>query len=157
MHGAVLVPGPRRDVLWLDDNLAMRWANFDDLWLWPDPHTGVGGASTFLGGTFRSPPAAVAIGISRLEVFGLGTDYALLHKTYLDQQGVGSWSAQWEILGGDLTSTPVVVSTAADRLDIFALGPDQGMLHRRRTGAAWSGWEELGGCFTSARSFRPHH
>jgi hypothetical protein len=155
MRGVVLVPGPRKDVLWLDENLAMRWAYFDDLLLWPDPRTGGGGGSTLLGGSFRSPPTAVAIGLDRVEVFGLGTDYALLHKTYLDQQDVGTWSANWENLGGDLTSTPVVVSTAADRLDIFALGPDQGMLHRRRTGAAWSAWEELGGCFTSAPAILP--
>ena len=150
MRGVVMVPGPRSDVLWLDENLAMRWASFGDLWFWPDPSTEVPGASTLLGGRFRSPPAAVAIGLNQLEVFGVGADNALWHKSYLDHEGVGSWSAEWEILGGDLTSTPVVVSTTEDRLDIFVLGPDQGMLHRRRTGGAWSAWEELGGCFTSA-------
>ena len=75
-----------------------------------------------------------------MEAFGLGTDYALYHKSYnvqADPAG-NNWSPAWENLGGDLTSTPVVVSPAADRVDIFALGPDQGMLHRMRTGTAWS-------------------
>jgi hypothetical protein len=148
MRGVVLVPGARSDVLWLDENLAMNYATFNDLGVWPEhPAEGVTPAQ-FLGGTFASPPAAVALGADRLEVFGLGTDYVLYHKSF---NALGNqWSASWENLGGDLTSTPVAVSTAADRVDIFALGPDQGMLRRTRTGNVWSAWEELGGCFTSA-------
>jgi len=76
-----MVPGPRSDVLWLDDNLTMNWSTFDDLWAWPSADVAPSGVHANLGGSFRSPPAAVAIGDS-LEVFGLGADYALWHKSY---------------------------------------------------------------------------
>ena len=151
MRGVVLVPGEPSSVLWLDQDLAMIYAPFSDLQDWPDPSDASSvppGKSTNLGGRFASPQPGVQIGADHLEVFGVGTDYALRHKSFDRQPGGDGWSAEWEILGGDLTSTPVA-STTADRLDIFALGPDQGMLHTRRTGTTWSAWEELGGCFTS--------
>jgi hypothetical protein len=157
MRGVVLVPSDRSDVLWLDRDLAMNYTTFGDLEVWPaNPVEGTG-VFEHLGGTFASPPAAVALGADRLEVFGLGTDYALYHKSYNAQaDAMGNhWSAAWENLGGDLTSTPVAVSTAANRVDVFALGPDQGMLQRTRTGTAWSAWKELGGCFTSAPAVLP--
>lgn len=151
MRGVVLVPSNRSDILWLDENLAMNytdWNNIDGAW--PTDPTAPGVFDN-LGGIFTSPPAAAALGADRLEVFGLGTDYALYHKSYnaqADAKG-NHWSPAWENLGGDFTSTPVAISPANDRVDVFGLGPDQGMLHRTRTGTVWSAWEELGGCFTS--------
>jgi hypothetical protein len=151
MRGVVLVPGEPSSVLWLNQDLAMIYASFSDLQDWPDPSdlSVPPGISTNLGGRFASPPVGVQVGADHLEVFGVGTDYALRHKSFDRQPGGDGWSAEWEILGGDLTGTPAVTSTTADRLDIFAPGPDQGMLHRRRTGTTWSAWEQLGGCFTS--------
>jgi hypothetical protein len=149
VRGAVLIPGERSSVLWLNLDLEMIYADFSDLQAWPSPGHRLPGNSTNLGGQFASPPAGVQIGADRLEVFGLGTDYALRHKSYDGRPGGAGWPAEWEILGSDLTSTPTIASTSEDRLDVFALGPDQGMLHRERTGTTWSAWEELGGCFTS--------
>lgn len=157
MRGVVLVPGDRSDVLWLDRDLAMNHATFKDLGVWPANPLDPPGVFEHLGGTFAGPPAAVALGADRLEVFGLGSDYALYHKSYnVQADATGNhWSPEWEDLGGDLTSTPAAVSTATNRVDIFALGPDQGMLYRTRTGTAWSAWKELGGCFTSAPVILP--
>ena len=53
MRGVVMVPGPRSDVLWLDDKLAMNWSTFDDLWAWPSVTVAPSGVYTNLGGTFR--------------------------------------------------------------------------------------------------------
>jgi hypothetical protein len=148
MRGVAMVPGPRSDVLWLDERLAMNWSTFEDLWAWPSAANAPSGVHANLGGAFHSPPAAVAVGDS-LEVFGLSSSYELLHKSYRPG-GDPSWSAEWENLGGGLTSTPVAVSTVADRLDVFAVGSDQALLHRVRSGEPWLAWEDLGGCFTSA-------
>lgn len=146
MRAVVMMPGPNENVLWVDPIYGtMCWSSWAELSAWVPDY----GSATVLGGEFRSPPAAVAIGDNRLEVFGLGPDYALYHKSITYEPGGESWAPDWENLGGDLTSTPVVASTTPDRLDIFVLGPDQGMLHRSQTGTIWSEWNELGGCFTS--------
>ena len=151
MHGAVLIKSNRSDILWLDENLAMNYTVWNDIYgVWP---SGPGSTGVFdnLGGTFTSPPAAVAVGENGLEVFGLGTDYALYHKSYdarADANGQ-HWSPDWEDLGGNLSCTPVILAPAPGRIDVFALGADQGMVHRTRTGTTWSAWQELGGCFAS--------
>lgn len=162
MHGVALVPSIRLDVLWLDHNFAMNYHTWKDLDLIPDS------PPTNLGGTFTSPPVAVALGQDRLDVFGLGLDYALYHKVHAAAAPVGEqWSPKWENLGGNFTSTPVVVSTGDNRIDLFGLGPDQGMLHRAWHGSAvagtsplpgsgkWFDWDELGGGFTSLPAVLP--
>ncbi|GAC1347237.1 MAG: hypothetical protein NVSMB27_12250 [Ktedonobacteraceae bacterium] len=162
MHGVALIPSDRLDMLWLDTNFAMNYHTWKDMDLIP------GSPSTNLGGTFTSPPVAVALGQDRLDVFGLGLDYALYHKVHAPAAPVGrQWSPNWENLGGNFTSTPVVVSTADNRIDLFGLGPDQGMLHRAWHGSVvtgisplpgpgkWSDWDELGGGFTSLPAVLP--
>lgn len=81
-----------------------------------------------LGGSFTSAPAAVAWGgnaglpyqsyvAQHLDVFGLGNDRALWHRS-LDH---GRWSA-WESLGGqNIAGDPTVASWGAGRLDVFVL------------------------------------
>ncbi len=162
MHGVALVPSDRLDMLWLDPNFAMNYHTWKDMDLIP------GSPPTNLGGTFTSPPVAVALGQDRLDVFGLGLDYALYHKVHAAAAPVGQqWSPNWENLGGNFTSTPVVVSTGNNRIDLFGLGPDQGMLHRGWHGSVvtgisplpdagkWSDWDELGGGFTSLPAVLP--
>jgi hypothetical protein len=87
---------------------------------------------------------AVAWGPNRLDVFGLGTDYALWHRWW----DGSSWGG-WESLGGTLTSPPEVVSWDVGRLDIFAVGTDSGLWHRWWDGSSWGGWESLGGVLES--------
>src|SRR5437588_9474590 len=54
-----------------------------------------------LGGTFTSPPSAVAWGPDRLDIFALGTDNGIHHKAWIGTQ----WT-DWELLGGIFTSPP---------------------------------------------------
>ena len=98
-----------------------------------------------LGGSLTSAPAAVSWGCNRLDVFALGANNDLVHKS-LD----GTWSG-WETLGGSLTSTPAAVTWGANRLDVFALGASNDLVHQSWDGA-WSGWETLGGCVSAAPS-----
>ncbi|MGC1380217.1 MAG: hypothetical protein WA814_04255, partial [Candidatus Baltobacteraceae bacterium] len=83
----------------------------------------------------------------RLDVFGLGVDYSVYHKTY--DAAANQWTPDWQDLGGNFTCTPVAVSTSPETIDLFGLGPDQTMLHRRLDGNVWIAWEELGGAFTT--------
>ena len=92
-----------------------------------------------LGGLLTSNPAAVSWGPNRIDVFVRGTDQALWHRCW-----DGAWGS-WESLGGTLTSAPAVSSWSANRLDVFARGTDNNMWHIWWDGAAWRGWESLGG------------
>jgi len=95
------------------------------------------------------------VGLNRLDVFGLGLDYAVCHKVY--DASSSSWSPDWENLGGNLTSTPVAASTAGNRIDLFGIGPDQGMVHRAWHGSSWTDWEELGAVLPACPSYCPRH
>ena len=131
MRGVVLVPGDKQDLLWLNNNFSIDHASWKDLLL--DP----GGTRDLPGGSFTSSPAGVSLAPGRLDIFGLGLDYSVYHKTYDATAALGlRWSANWEDLGGNLTSPPVVHSPSANQIDPFGLGPDQGLLHRRWNGSA---------------------
>lgn len=158
MHGVVLVPNNRRDILWLNSIYEMNYTNWNDVvdhWANPPINSSsdapAAGAYVNLGGIFASPPVAVALSESRLDVFGLGTDYAVYHKTFDASiaNPASQWTPDWERLGGNFMSTPVVVSTGAQQIDLFGLGIDQGMVHISWNGTVWSDWDELGGCFSS--------
>ncbi|HEY7907486.1 MAG TPA: hypothetical protein VIC60_01375, partial [Thermomicrobiales bacterium] len=97
-----------------------------------------------LGGLLTSPPAAVAWGPDRLDLFAPGGDNAIWHKWW----DGANWGG-WESLGGLLTSPPIVTSWAENRLDLFAKGGDNAIWHKWWDGANWGGWESLGGLLTS--------
>ncbi len=155
MHGVVLVPNTRRDILWLDSRFEMNYTTWSNVvGYWQNQATTdapLVGVHTNLGGTFASPPVAVETDGSHLHVFGLGTDYAVYHKTFdaTIQGTLSQWTPNWERVGGNFMSTPVVVSTSAARIDLFGLGIDQSMVHASWNGTSWSDWDELGGCFTA--------
>src|SRR6516165_7844665 len=149
MKGAVITPLNQVEmaVLYLDRNFAMNFVTWNSL-------TGNQSSGNFfpqnLGGVFTSPPAVTATGNDRIDVFGLGTDYSVYHKTWTrGRSGADQWTPDWENLGGNFTCVPVVTSSAVDRIDLFGLGVDQTMLHRMWNGSTWSQWDELGGAFTS--------
>src|SRR6516165_10826125 len=149
MKGAVITPLNQVEmaVLYLDRNFAMNFVTWNSL-------TGNQSSGNFfpqnLGGVFTSPPAVTATGNDRIDVFGLGTDYSVYHKTWTrGRSGADQWTPDWENLGGNFTCVPVVTSSAVDRIDLFGLGVDQTMLHRVWNGSTWSQWDELGGAFTS--------
>lgn len=182
----------RRDFFWLDQNFAMMASS---------PKRGLG-FSLRLGGIFTSVPAAVASmaphdlavaptgvlanettrpaiatapqaavatpggrarvnvgGVTggvrpmtqRLDLFGLGLDYAMYHKMFwgsFDQDDLSGW----QNLGGVFTSAPAAINWAGSRVDVFGVGMDHAMYTKTRvSGDAWSGnWLRLGGTFTSA-------
>jgi hypothetical protein len=148
MKGAVLTQINQSEMaaLFLDRNFAMNVINWNNLSGSDQPSAYV----TNLGGVFTSPPAATMPKFNRLDVFGLGTDYSVYHKTWTrDAAGHDQWTPDWEDLGGNFTCTPVVTSSGAKRIDLFGLGADQTLIHRAWNGSAWSAWDILGGAFTS--------
>src|SRR5947209_18412416 len=88
------------DMFWLDPDFAM-WHSSGDGTQWSL-------GEERLAGNFTSVPAAVASDTTqpnvprRLDVFGLGPDYAMYHKRWEGTQ----WSLQWESLGSTVTSGP---------------------------------------------------
>ena len=149
MKGAVITPINQVEmaVLYLDRNFAMNFVTWNSL-------TGNQSSGNFfpknLGGVFTSAPAVTATANDRIDVFGLGTDYSVYHKTWTRAPtGADQWTPDWENLGGNFTCVPVVTSSGGNRIDLFGLGVDQTMLHRMWNGSTWSEWDELGGAFTS--------
>src|SRR6516162_1149158 len=99
MRGVLLEPSNRLDILWLGEALDMYYTDWNNVEVWPTT-PGTLGASESLGGTFTSPPAAVAVGPNNLEVFGLGLDYAVYQRSYDAANLVNGshWSPAWERL-----------------------------------------------------------
>jgi hypothetical protein len=68
----------------------------------------------------------------RLDVFGLGTDYAIYHQILW--QGAMAAPPEWNSLGGSFVSGPTAVTAfAEERIDLFGLGVDRAMYHRPGT------------------------
>lgn len=92
-----------------------------------------------------------ALQSNRIDLFGLGLDYAMYHKRVwgvVDQ----SDPSPWQSLGGTFISAPAAV-VWGDRLDVFGLGTDHALYTRQAVGDLWPGtWQRLGGTFTSAAS-----
>ena len=96
-------------------------------------------------GLLPSTPAAIAWD-GRIDVFGLGTDYAVFHKEW---NGT-AWSATWERLGGIFTSEVSAVSWGPGQLDIFARGSDFTLRHMAFDGTKWlTEWENFGDSLAS--------
>lgn len=78
-----------------------------------------------LGGVFTSDVKSVSWSANRLDLFGLGTDSAVYHKSWNGAQ----WSG-WEGLGGVFNSPLVAETWGPNALDVFGLGTDNGMYHK---------------------------
>ena len=134
------------DMFWLDSDFAMYHKSGDGTqWDLGWEH---------LGGIFTSVPEAVASDTTqpnvprRLDVFGLGLDYAMYHKRWEGTQ----WPSDWESLGGIFMSEPAAFARPGDRIDVFGVGLDYAMYHRVWNGRWSTGWERLGGTFSSTAS-----
>ncbi len=134
MGGALTATQPRLDMFGIGPDYAMyhkgRWgAAADDLGSWDS-----------LGGAFTSSPSVLALD-GHIHVFGLGTDYSLLHRLF---DGT-TWSAAWEKLGGAFSSAATVVSWGPGHFDVFARGSDFTLRHRSFDNNTWSSdWQNLG-------------
>jgi sialidase-1 len=98
-----------------------------------------------LAGIFVSAPAAVSWSNGRVDVFGLGLDRAMYHKSW----NGAAWPTDWERLGGIFTSAASVVSWGLTSL-IFSRGSDFTLRHRAYDGTTWlNEWQNLGGSLAS--------
>ena len=88
----------------------------------------------------------------RLDLFGLGLDYAMYHKRFWGIFDQNDFSP-WERLGGIFTSAPTAIGWGGSRIDTFGVGMDHAMYVRTCIGEQWTpDWLRLGGSFTSAAS-----
>jgi hypothetical protein len=88
----------------------------------------------------------------RLDVFAVGTDFALHHQVLWD--GTLSASPSWENLGGIFISAPTAATAFGEtRIDVFGLGLDRALYQKTWDGQRWShDWVRLGGIFSSDAS-----
>lgn len=86
-----------------------------------------------------SDPATISTANGRIDVFARGSDDALWHIVFANNQ----WSA-WESRGGQLASGPAVVSAGADRVDVFARSAANQLLHLISNNGQWSQWQTVG-------------
>jgi hypothetical protein len=99
----------------------------------------MGGEWHSLGGTFSSPPYAVAWG-RYLDVFATDSHGALNLRRW-DGNG---WT-DWQNLGGILMTPPIADAPPDGLPYVFTLGTDSGVWRRRSEGGAeWTEWESLG-------------
>ena len=101
---------------------------------------------TSLGGTFVSPPVAVAgaNGPGTVDVFAEGTNHGYFHSSW-----DGSTWSSWEALTGIYMGPPAVVSWGPGRIDVFGQGTDRAYYHQAWTGRStgWTKLEAMGGTF----------
>jgi hypothetical protein len=79
-----------------------------------------------LGGILTSDPAACSWGSNRIDVFYLGQNTNLLHKSWDGQ----SWSTEEDLGGRILNSSPAACSWGSNRIDVFYRGQNNHLWHR---------------------------
>jgi hypothetical protein len=105
-----------------------------------------------LGGNLLGDPAVAHNSDGRLEVFVIGTDHALYHKSQIVAGGGSGWTG-YSTLGGNIISDPVAGRNVDGRLEVFAVGSDHALYHTFEQAASssnsWSGISSLGGYIIS--------
>jgi hypothetical protein len=71
------------------------------------------------GGIITFSPAATFWGTGRIDIFAIGQDRQLWHKSF----HTGAW-AGWQPLGGILTASPGAVARGVGVIDVFGRGQD---------------------------------
>src|SRR5579885_2855667 len=177
--------GGRRDFFWLDQNYAMNTQspvrgggfnlNFGGIFtsvpvaaaaLAHPPIVANPGA--VLGSPMAAGPAVRPIGpigglpaTHRLDLFGLGLDYAMYHKRFWGTFDRNDNQNPWQNLGGIFTSAPAAIAWANERVDVFGLGTDHAMYQKtargndftcrgnHSDGTTWFGFQNHGGSLAS--------
>ncbi len=111
--------------------------------LTPTPTVNAAATALVTLNSVQSKPVLVSQGSGLLDLFVLGPDNQIWHRSYNQK-----WQA-WETLDGSVTSDPAVASWGLGRLDVFVRGADNSLLHRVYNGS-WQPLETLGGSSTSA-------
>jgi hypothetical protein len=91
----------------------------------------------------RPAIAAVSWGPGRIDLFTIGADRDLVHRSFRD----GVWGEP-ESLGGRLASAPAATAWAIDELEVFAIHDDGQLWNRYWDGVSWHDWEPMGGELT---------
>lgn len=93
-----------------------------------------------LGGYLTSTPAVVSTAENRIDLFGLGPDQSMLHRSW-----DGSAWGNWQELGGAFSTLPVVVPDESGGFDIFARGLDFLIYHTNWKSNSTAQWRKVGG------------
>ena len=100
-----------------------------------------------LGGNLLGDPAVAHNSDGRLEVFVIGTDHVLYHKSQIVAGGGSGWTG-YSSLGGNIISNPIVAQNSDGRLEVFVIRTDHALYHVSQLTAgsnSWSGFTTLGG------------
>jgi hypothetical protein len=101
----------------------------------------------YLGGNILGNPAVARNADGRLEVFVIGGDHALYHKSQISVGG-NSWT-DWQYLGGFIMSDPAVLANSDGRLEVFVIAANHALYHIFETAPSssnsWSAYGYLGG------------
>ncbi|KAE9989465.1 hypothetical protein Vi05172_g2948 [Venturia inaequalis] len=106
----------------------------------------------FVGQLLHTAVAVVSWTKGRLDVFAIGDNHGMWHKT----QSMGAWwpsNSQWEDIGAPLanfSSAPAAVSHTVGTYDVFAVGSDGQAYHKwfnKKLGPSTLEWEAQGGKF----------
>jgi hypothetical protein len=141
-------------ITWGGPIALFRWDNVDDMDLKnlsireiQPPSANVWSGWGGLGGNILSNPVVARNSDGRLEVFVIGTDHALYHKSQLIAGGNG-WT-DYSSLGGNIINNPAVAMNSDGRLEVFVIGTDHALWHIFETAQSssnsWSGYGSLGG------------
>jgi hypothetical protein len=130
----------RTDIFAVDKTLAMRQLTLWNSVVPPSPEW------FNLGGVFLSAPGAVNWEGERIDLFGVGTDYAMYRKVW----DGSAWTSDWERLGGAFSSACSIVKMHAGQIDVFARGADNTLRHRAFTPTGpVNDWQNLGGALAT--------
>lgn len=106
---------------------------------------------TVFEGNFRSAPAVVSWGPNRLDIFGISAeDGAIKHKYWNGDIWVPQGSVWEDLGGGPFRGDPVATSWGVGRFDVWAVDDSGELNHKYWDGAAYQGWNKMGGNFTNA-------
>ena len=126
----------RTDIFAVDQKLSMRQLTLWNSVVPPSPQW------ANLGGVFLSAPGAVNWEGERIDLFGVGTDYAMYRRVW----NGAAWTSDWERLGGAFSSACSIVKMQAGQIDVFARGADNTLRHRAFTPTGpVNDWQNLGG------------
>jgi len=103
-----------------------------------------------VGGLWSSGPTVLSPFSDTLEVFGLGLDLSVWHKTYTtNENGDYYWSAP-ECLQGRFSTGVSIAKDTSGLLNVFTRGFDQAIWFKKQSSdvnnvAVWGNWTSLGG------------
>ena len=110
-----------------------------------------------LGGVLASAPTAAEDSSGHMQVFGLGPDGTVWHRTLVSTDAASKLRSSqpstqvvlspWGSLGGDFVTVPLAAIRASGAVSVLAGGSD-GMLYLKSQdaqGAAWDNWRSVGG------------